>query len=210
MARLRLDARGYPVPWFVPWRDADGNECSPGEGSPDFRHVTSGRMYTAVSVGLCWICGERLGSFKSFVIGPMCAINRVTSEPPSHRDCADYAARVCPFLTRPKMGRVADVGEVAGFMNPRNPGVALVWTTREFRLFRANAGGHGILFDVGYPEHLRWYAEGRPATRQEVIDSIEGGYPSLRALAEQDGPLAVLDLEAKKVAALALLPQAEP
>jgi hypothetical protein len=207
MARLSVDARGYPVPWFVPWFDAEGNERPAGDGTPDFRRITPGRIATAIIAEVCWICGDRMGAWRTFVLGPMCAINRVTSEPPSHRDCADFAARACPFLVRPKMGRVEkNLGQTPGIALARNPGVALVWTTRTYRAFRAQQGGHGVLFDVGAPDHVRWYAEGRPATRQEVLDSIESGYPSLLALAEQDGPAAMADLEAKRIAALAYVP----
>lgn len=63
---LPIDARGYPIPWFV--ASVDG----------------------------------KLGRHLSFVIGPMSAINRNTSEPGCHRDCAQFAVRACPlFLVLP-------------------------------------------------------------------------------------------------------------
>ena len=38
-----------------------------------------------------------MGVHKAFVIGPMCAVNRVIApEPPSHRDCGTFSARVLP------------------------------------------------------------------------------------------------------------------
>src|SRR5438128_452198 len=77
-----------PVPWFVAWF----------EGVPDFRIIQSGRIAQAVREKLCWVCGEPLGKYKTFVIGPMCAVNRVVSEPPSHHDRAAYSASMCPFL----------------------------------------------------------------------------------------------------------------
>jgi hypothetical protein len=206
MARLPLDARGYPVPWFVPWFDAAGELCTPGTGTPNFHTVTSEKIALAALAGICWICGGRLGTFRSFVLGPMCAINRVSSEPPSHFECATFAAKACPFLTRPKMRRLDPEGGAAGVMDPRNPGVALVWTTRLFRPFRAEVGNPGTLFEVGKPEHVEWYAEGRPATRQEVIDSIDGGLPKLRRLAELDGPEAVAELTIRCGLAMRLVP----
>jgi hypothetical protein len=95
IAKLPRDDRGYPVPWFVAWVD----------GRPDFRVIEGGRIFEALKERRCWVCGEKLGRYLAFVIGPMCAINRITSEPPSHRDCALFAARACPFLTMPRMKR---------------------------------------------------------------------------------------------------------
>src|SRR5437764_29347 len=90
---LPVDERGFPVPWFVAWID----------GKPDFRVVDQRKMAIAVSEKRCWVCGDFLGRYMAFVIGPMCAVNRVSSEPPSHRECAEFSVRACPFLTKPKV-----------------------------------------------------------------------------------------------------------
>ncbi len=39
---------------------------------------------------------------------------------------------------------------------------------------------------MGEPESVEWYAEGRAATRAEVMASIESGLPNLEALARQE------------------------
>src|SRR5215471_1997664 len=45
----------------------------------------------------------------------------------------------------------------------------------------------------GHPETVEWYREGRQATREEVLRSIEEGLPNLEALARQeDGGMAHL------------------
>src|SRR5215467_3774641 len=90
MLALPIDGRGYPVPWFVAWI----------RGEPDFRVIKPGGAEIAYHRNLCWLCGQRLGTYKTFVIGPMCTLNRVSAEPPSHRDCAEFAAKACPFLTQ--------------------------------------------------------------------------------------------------------------
>src|SRR5258708_1131539 len=95
IAVLPKDQRGYHVPWFVAWID----------GVPDFRVIGGGKLPHAVREKLCWVCGQPLGGFMAFMIGPMCAVNRISSEPPSHRECAVYSARVCPFLSNPEMKR---------------------------------------------------------------------------------------------------------
>ena len=199
MRVLPLDKHGRPVPWFVAWVD----------GQPDHRVVAPGKLRDALRFGCCWLCGETLGAWKAFVIGPMCAVNRVSAEPPSHRDCATYAARACPFLTTPGMvrrpNRLPD-GTVppAGIAIPRNPGVALVWVTRTFEAF-SPAGG-GVLFGLGGPQEALWFAQGRAATRAEVLASIESGLPILRVEAEAESSEAARELETQAAAALALLP----
>jgi hypothetical protein len=198
IAKLPTNAVGYPVPWFVAWID----------GQPDFRVVGLNKLDDAVRFGQCWLCGGRLGANVAFVIGPMCAVNRVSSEPPSHRDCAIYAATACPFLTTPNMRRrdsdlPDDASEPDGDMICRNPGVALVWVTRAWQQMPAHR-----LFDVGEPAETLWFAEGRAATRDEVLASINSGMPILRAAAEQDPrPIsAVMALNAQHDRALQLAP----
>lgn len=202
--------RGYPVPWFVAWLGREGEPCSRGYGHPDFRVIYPDAINEAVSRSLCWVCGRPLGRLTSyaFVIGPMCAVNRVSAEPPSHVACADWSARACPFLTRPHMvrreGGLPEGGVVTGVMIRRNPGVALVWLTRTAHAFPAPNGG--ILFNVGEPTQVRFYSEGRLATREEVLTSIESGLPILEEMADQDGPEALAALSRQTEAAMELLP----
>lgn len=201
-------ARGYPVPWFVAWLDDGGLPTEPGTGVPDFRVLRPGAVALAHNKQRCWICGQPLGSYKTFTLGPMCAVNRTSAEPPSHLECADWSARACPFLSRPNARR-RDEGlpgaSVAppGIMLKRNPGVALVWTTRSYKPVPDGQGG--ALFRVGDPTDVRWYAEGRPATREEVMASIDSGLPALREYAELERG-GVAALERQTAAALELVP----
>lgn len=190
IARLPLDARGFPVPWFVAFVN----------GKPDFRIVRENGIAIAHNKKLCWLCGESLGRYGAFVIGPMCGVNRTISEPPSHRECAEYAATACPFLTTPSAVRnergldMSSCREAAGNGIKRNPGVACVWVTREWKPFRAQTGNHGVLFNLGDPTHVAFYCEGRPATRAEVLHSVDTGIPLLQELANAQGPDAVAAL----------------
>lgn len=200
IARLPVDPkRGYPVPWFVAWID----------GVPDFRVIAPRKREDAVERRVCWLCGEPLGAYKAFVIGPMCAINRTSSEPPCHRDCAIFAAQACPFLVRPHMSRRMsglpdEAREADGVGLVRNPGVALVWVTRSYGIFRDGRGGW--LIEVGEPTDTLWFAEGRTATRSEVVASIDSGYPLLLEVAEAQGPDAVTALAAYRRRIDPLLP----
>lgn len=176
IARLPRNHAGYPVPWFVAWID----------GVPDFRVVRAGGLDDAVRFGTCWLCGQKLGANAAFLLGPMCSVNRVSPEPPSHRDCALYAVRACPFLTNPHMRRRTsnlpdDTVLPDGEMITRNPGVTALWISRTWSVDPVYR-----LFDVGDPLTVDWYAHGRPATRAEVLASIDSGMPILTGAAEKD------------------------
>jgi hypothetical protein len=207
---LPISPTGFPVPWFVAWF-RDGKLCASGDGEPDFRVIDAPKIGDAMRKKLCWVCGQPLGGNLAFVIGPMCAINRIISEPPSHRDCAIYAAKVCPFLSRPKMVRneralPVAVDGAAGVPLKRNPGAVCVWVTKSYRPFRPQAGDDRILFSLGPPTELLWFAEGRRAFRHEIVSSIESGYPELEAVARTEGPEAIDALKTMKANAMALLP----
>jgi hypothetical protein len=203
MKHLPVDYAGRPVPWFVAWFD----------GKPDFRVTKAGAVRDALKYGFCWVCGEIMwhSHDRAFVIGPMCAVNRVSAEPPGHRACAVYSAVHCPFLVKPQMRRrekhmPQDTMQPPGNMIRRNPGVALVWVTaaKAWSTFKDSDGG--TLFDIGEPKQALWFAEGRTATRAEVLASIDSGLPILREMAELDGPAAVTQLGEMHQRALELVP----
>ncbi len=192
--------RGYPVPFFVAYID----------GKPDFRIADDEKRLRCIKEKLCWICGEKLGHYIGFVIGPMCTINRISTEPPMHRDCANYSVRVCPFLLNPNQKRNPKKVDVVidnpgGIMISRNPGCMVLWMANGYDLVRDREGK--ILCAVGDPTALYWYAEGRAATRAEVLESIETGLPILRELAHEQGPAAEAALERALVRAMNLVPK---
>lgn len=149
------------------------------------------KFVRAIREKLCWVCGQRLGVYVCFVAGPMCGVNRTSSEPPSHLECAKWSAENCPFLTNPRMVRREDEQlnndrlreNAAGIALTRNPGVAMLWVTRQFEVFRTEKGP---LIQMGEPERVEWFCEGRLATRGEVEASVAGGLPSLMAIAAQE------------------------
>lgn len=204
-ARMRLlpvDPRGYPVPWFV----ANVN------GKWDFRVVREGGRELAHNKKLCWLCGQRLGRYQAFVIGPMCAVNLVTSEPPSHVECATFAVRACPFLILPKSqyknnDDLAAIGAAPpGMPLDRNPGACILWVTGSYRPFRVPPSW---LIRLGPPSVTTWWTNGRLATRAEAWEAIRAGLPNLIVPAVQEGREAVAALDAMYRAALRLLPTGE-
>lgn len=176
---LPIDERGYPVPWFVAWFD----------GKPDHRVVDTAKLGPAVNASLCWICGKHLGTHKTLPIGPMCTITRTIAEPPSHLDCARWSVQACPFLSRPhakrrEAGLPDEELKQATGMIMRNPQAVCLWTTKHFKAYKsehAKPGERDLLFDFeGEPEAIEWWAQGRPASKAEVLASIETGLPLLR------------------------------
>jgi len=209
MRRLPIDERGYCVPKFASWID----------GKPDFRLVDSRHFERCITQKVCWLCGEPLGRYRAFVIGPMCAVNRITAEPPSHLECAQFAVKACPFMVFPQRKR--NVNEPypegceppAGIMIDRNPGVMLIWITEKekYHLFRTGhrtpGSNDGLLFSLaGEPHKLEWYTRGVPATRDEILASISSGSPALRKIAEDEGTEAVNAFEYQLERSLALVP----
>jgi hypothetical protein len=178
---LPTDDKGRPIPWFV-YREPDL--------PPDFRVMDELKRVKAVTDSLCWVCGQKLGVYKVFVLGPMNGLCRFSAEPPCHYDCAVYSAKACPFLSSPKMhhregGLEGTISLTGGVRPGRNPGVTLLWVTRDFQ--RLHDERLGVGFRIGPPLRLEAYAEGRTATKEEVRHSIETDLPLLLAAAKVDG-----------------------
>lgn len=203
MAHRPIDARGYTVPWFVEWID----------GKPDFRVMDRRKFFLAIRHKLCWLCGEKLGVFQTFCIGPMCVVNRITSEPPCHLECAEYAAKGCPFLTHPHAqyrtaNCPADAQETPGMLT-HNPTACALYTTRSYTTQRVHDGvNEGVLLRLGEPEEITFWHRGRVASRAEVLAAMDIGLPKLRAAAEAEGHDAQNRLEAMLTRAQRYLPAA--
>lgn len=200
MTGMPVDERGYPVPWFVHWID----------GKPDFRVIRPSGFAEAVNKSKCWLCGDTMGRYSAFVVGPMGVINRISAEPPAHRDCAEFAVRACPFMVHPtakyrEAGVPAATRAPAGDWVARNPGVFALWVTRSWRPFEVR---NGYLIDMGLPIECGWWREGRAATRDEVRESIGTGLAALTDIAEQKEPDSVGTLNWQAAEALRLLPAA--
>jgi hypothetical protein len=197
MANLKISDEGYPVPWFVSWI----------HGKPDFRAVDTEKLIIAMRHKKCFLCGKNLGVHMTFVIGPMCAVNRTSAEPPAHHSCALYSVQACPFLTQPRMRRnekdmPIDATNPAGEMIKRNPGVSLLWTTKTYMTTKLS---NGILFKIGEPEKLEFWAEGKHATKKQVMDSVESGLPILQKMAIEEGPRAMQQFQTMVIAAMKLI-----
>ena len=195
LGRRPINERGFPVPWFV----------SRINGVWDFVNLDPNKVFEAARQDICFLCGEKLGQYKAFVIGPMCSINRISAEPPAHFECAEYAVKACPFLARPNAKRNYDkvligcTDDIPGMAILHNPGVTLIWVTKGWQL-------KGGLFHLGEPVTVHWYAEGRTATRTEIDAAIAKGLPLLRQAAASEGRQAMRELDRYIERAERLLP----
>lgn len=176
-----IDHRGFPVPWFVTNKDDAGNW--------DFRVVEESRKNEAIRHRKCWVSGEPLGRAVAFVVGPMCIINRVSSDPPVIPEIAEWSARICPFLSRPLAQRPLFDGQAdtPGLMVADNPGMNAVWVTRDYTY-----GRHG-LFHIGEePVRVSWWRKGVEVTGDTEAQSIyEARAAKLREMASSEGAAAM-------------------
>jgi hypothetical protein len=85
--------------------------------------------------------------------------------------------------------------------------VQLVPSCKPHPLVGGVIDGGQYLFELGDPVEVLWFCHGRKATREEVLKSIESGYPLLLELAQQDGAEGVKALEEARDRALELIPQ---
>lgn len=196
MQGLPIDSRGYPIPWFV---------ITMPNGTRDFRIADESKRRKAARFSRCWVCGGNMELTDEepllyhFVIGPMCAVNRNTSEPGNHKDCAEFAVRACPFMLHPAAqyrdanlatAATKPVGAIDG-----NPGVTCIWGTKDFRPYTAGPQSNDWLIRLGDPVEVSWWAEGRPATRAQVEESFARRLPVLTKLAREGGPTHELQLQ---------------
>ncbi|HEV3223928.1 MAG TPA: hypothetical protein VGZ90_13660 [Puia sp.] len=89
LSHLKVDERGYPIPFFVPIVD----------GKPNFKYADLNKFNICTEKHLCWVCGKKLikDSFY-FISGPIGLHNRIHSDPAMHKECAQFTLMVCPHL----------------------------------------------------------------------------------------------------------------
>lgn len=122
MLRMKLDRRGYPIPYIV-WRDK--------HNKPKFT-VNDARMVKRCLLhNRCGICGDKMGTTVFFVGGPAAALhpNGAYVDPPMHEDCARYALQVCPFIAVRAYKGYAPA-YVYDHIEPRKKNMAIVTDTQ--------------------------------------------------------------------------------
>lgn len=92
MRKLPREKRGYPVPFTT--------MLDPYTNVPDFRVLDVRRQLQCINQKLCAMCGDKLGKYIAFIGGPRSRDGHCFFDPGMHRDCAEYAAKICPFISR--------------------------------------------------------------------------------------------------------------
>lgn len=96
LAHLKIDSRGYPIPYFVSYIN----------GKPEFRFLDGARLDMILERKVCHICGKKLPTdFFYFIAGPFGLLNKISTDAPMHRLCAEFSIFACPHLYRQKAER---------------------------------------------------------------------------------------------------------
>lgn len=187
IARLLTDRRGFPIPWFVSWKDA----------SPQFPVLDASKLTIAWRDEKCWVCGDKLGGYRAWVVGPMSVVEGAAPEPPSHPECAAFSVTSCPHLATPQARRSERHLDHPEYQERSNiskvrTGAAAIWVTKGRGATPFPAGG-GVLFGLEEPHSLEWFTAGRPATSGEVRAAIAIGLPTLLRAAQEEQRAAELN-----------------
>lgn len=140
IAAMQKDERGYPIPHTVMWVD----------GKPDFRVIDPNKWYEAARSCQCGICGQMILDDFAFVGGPLSMKNRLFTDLPMHKECAEYALKVCPFIAAPKFGYLKQHGhpvrEIEGVSDNRPDRFGLGMTSK-YKLVQLPQGDIAIWAD---------------------------------------------------------------
>ena len=121
LAHLKLDERGYPIPFFAPIIN----------GKANFRHQDPVKREECIARRICSICGRKLPKDYSYIVtGPIGFKNRVCSDTPMHRVCAEFSLRACPHLYFQKSERKEEAGP---HQLPEKPPYILLVKISKFR-----------------------------------------------------------------------------
>lgn len=104
---------GIPIPFTALIRP---------DGTPDFK-VTDRRSWNAcVTANRCGLCGEKLLKKQYYFIGgELSCQSGIFYDPPMHRECAEYAFKVCPFLACQKGYSKAPMKPIKGIVIVTDP-----------------------------------------------------------------------------------------
>lgn len=157
LAKRPRDRRGYPIPW-VAMTDA--------EGRPDFRVTSAERWVIAARQRVCTQCGEPLGRHLAFIGGPLSYESRLFTDLAMHKDCAQYAVQVCPFLAAPSMRYAEEVPQMKGTptvrhtpeMSSARPDRFFVATTHNYQVVQTGTGA--VVVRAGPWEWVQWWRHG--------------------------------------------------
>jgi hypothetical protein len=175
----------HPVPWHVQWIDEMGLPTRPSMGIPDGT-IDSTKFDRCLARGRCWICGELRNRQGTFILNATSLIERYANEPPSHADCAAWAAQTYKA----------------------HEGVLCLWSSARFLAERHE--GRIMWRLIGDADSVEWWLDGRRATFTEALASVTAHHELLDRAARAEGWREARTLHFKHVRALKFLPEEEP
>ena len=81
--------KGFPIPFFA---------TTMKDGTPDFKIIHQENRILCAMERRCWVCGEGLEYWITFVGGPVSTKYRTYNDGPMHPECARDSMEICPFL----------------------------------------------------------------------------------------------------------------
>lgn len=122
VAARPFDARrGLPIPFMTMTVDEATGEIT----GHDFALVDQHMVLRCATDRLCGICGNPLPYWFAFLGGPLSASARTYTTPPACVPCAEWALRLCPYLSIERHRRVSDnrlgddVNEPEGYVDEK-------------------------------------------------------------------------------------------
>lgn len=130
--------------------------------TPDFKVTDQRSWTTCMLTKRCGLCGEKLLKGEMFFIGgPLSCESGVFYDPPMHRECAEYAFKVCPFLAAQKEYSKKPVKPIEGVtivtdhsMPTQRPDKMGILFTKDFHMVRDHLGG--LKFKAVKIESVEW------------------------------------------------------
>jgi hypothetical protein len=163
--------KGYPVPFTQLWID----------GQPDFRTVDPARTMQCVHEKPCAICGRRLGEKSCFIGGPLSKTNRLFTDPPMHKQCAEFASHSCPFVSgktleysdRPLSPAIVKVQEIVSTERPETMFLLTAWT-KKTELVQCNQERiiQSLMRHSSLSVTIKHYVKALPAVNVEAIKKL--------------------------------------
>ena len=107
--------KGIPIPDFLSHLPTHNGMPIPAtvfvaeNGVPDFRVTDHRKWHKIVMNRLCGICGEPLGKVVAFIGGEKSMESRFFFDMAMHEQCAEFSARVCPFIALGKSYSMRDM-----------------------------------------------------------------------------------------------------
>lgn len=176
--RLNRDHRGLPVPYAMRQNPLSQTTVDPP------------RVLECLQRKLCAVCGLKLDNKKWFIGGYRTMVYRIFVDGPMHRVCAEYALRVCPFLSNPKQKyrvKPEKDSEILRQAHPsRDAGVQVLMRTKGYQIQTLQ----DTLVSVAEPwEHVEFWRAGKK------LEEVPADAPTLdryvcemRKLADQEVP----------------------